>query len=96
MTPSEYDMAVVEATTEICKQVFPITLAWDHPSFKKGLDRLFVISEKLGRLRSEPGLAAKAQRAALSTQAAATFLRLLAMPGRRAPLPAEIRLAPAY
>ena len=96
MTPTEYDMAVFDKTTEICKQVFPITLAWDHPSFKKGLDRLFEISEKLGQLRSKPGLAARAQRGLLSAQAGATFLRLLAMPGRRAPLPAEIRLAPAY
>jgi magnesium-protoporphyrin IX monomethyl ester (oxidative) cyclase len=55
-----------------------------------------VISEKLGQLRSKPGLAAKAERGLLSAQAGFTFLRLLAMPGRRAPLPAEIRLAPAY
>jgi magnesium-protoporphyrin IX monomethyl ester (oxidative) cyclase len=96
MTPDEYDMEVFRITSEICRQVFPVTLAWDDPRFRDGLRKLTAISEKLGRLRAQSGLVAKAQRAALSAQAGATFLRLLVMPGRKAPLPAEIRLSPAY
>lgn len=96
MTATEYDMQVFDKTTEICKQVFPITLAWDTPAFKKGLDRLYRISVQLGHLRSQKGAWAATKRTALSGAAGATFLRLLVMPGRRAPLPADIRLAPAY
>ena len=96
MTPTDYDMQVFEKTTEICKQVFPITLAWDTPGFKAGLDRLYRISVQLGQLRAQKGAWAATKRTALSAAAGATFLKLLLTPGRRAPLPADIRLSPAY
>jgi magnesium-protoporphyrin IX monomethyl ester (oxidative) cyclase len=96
MTPTDYDMQVFEKTTEICKQVFPITLAWDTPTFRKGLDRLYRISVQLGQLRAQKGAWAATKRTALSATAGAIFLRLLVQPGRRAALPADIRLAPAY
>lgn len=96
MTPTEYDMEVFRITSIICRQVFPVTLEADTPAFRRGLHKLFVLSEKLGHLRGQKGVAAAAKRAAYSAQAGATFLRLLLTPGRKDALPADMRLKPAW
>jgi magnesium-protoporphyrin IX monomethyl ester (oxidative) cyclase len=96
MTPTDYDMQVFRITAEICRQVFPVTLDVDHPAFLAGLERLRGISDALGRERGKTGLAAKAKRAGLSVAAGAAFLRLLLRPGRRAALPEQVRLSPAW
>ena len=40
LDPDEYDFTVFRITSEISKQVFPITLDTDHPAFRRGLARL--------------------------------------------------------
>jgi magnesium-protoporphyrin IX monomethyl ester (oxidative) cyclase len=89
-------MQVFRITAEICRQVFPVTLDVDHPAFLAGLERLRGISDALGRERGKTGLATKAKRAGLSVAAGAAFLRLLLRPGRRAALPEQVRLSPAW
>ena len=96
MSPDEYDMRVFRITTEICKQVFPITLDIENPAFMVGLRKLLAVSEKMDALRGVPGLGARARKAALQAQAGATFLRLLAMRGKKAELPADVRMVPAW
>ncbi|MDW8313553.1 MAG: magnesium-protoporphyrin IX monomethyl ester (oxidative) cyclase [Rhodovarius sp.] len=96
LSPTEYDMRVFRITTEICKQVFPVTLDIDNPAFLRGLDRLHAIAEALGKARARGGLAGRMRRGLLSLQAAATFLRLLMLPARHETPPADVRLAPAW
>jgi len=96
MTPDDYDMQVFRITSEICRQVFPVTLETDRPAFKQGLDRLLALTEAMGKARRRGGVAGKVRGAALRVQAAATFARLYLLPGRKAALPHSARLSPAW
>ncbi|RYJ02890.1 MAG: magnesium-protoporphyrin IX monomethyl ester (oxidative) cyclase [Acetobacteraceae bacterium] len=96
MTPTDYDYKVFETCTEICKQVFPVTLDTDHPAMRRGLDRLWRLSSRIAAAKAQGGIAGGAKRLGYSVAAAATFARLYLLPGKHAPLPAEIRMAPAW
>ncbi|MCS6932923.1 MAG: magnesium-protoporphyrin IX monomethyl ester (oxidative) cyclase [Acetobacteraceae bacterium] len=96
MTPDEYDMRVLRITADICRQTFPVTLDVDRPGFKEGLQRLFAISERMSAAKAEGGIGGRLKRLGLGLAAATTFLRLYLMPGRKAALPADVRLQPAW
>ena len=96
MTATDYDYKVFETCTEICKQVFPVTLDTDRPAMRRGLDRLWRLSHRIAEAKAQGGIAGGAKRLGYSLAAAATFARLYLLPGRHAPLPAEIRMAPAW
>jgi magnesium-protoporphyrin IX monomethyl ester (oxidative) cyclase len=96
LDPTEYDYQVFRITTEISRQVFPVTLDLERPQFKSGLDRLSRLTVAINKTRQRAGLAAAAKRLALQAAAAAIFLRLYALPGKSAALPARIRLSPAW
>ena len=96
MTATEYDHKVFNVCTEICKQVFPVTLDTEKPAFKRGLERLFSITQSLTALKDRSGLLVGLQRAGLRASAAATFIRLFFLRGKTAPLPADVRMAPAW
>ena len=89
-------MQVFRITTEICKQVFPVTLDVDHPSFQVGLERLLRISRAIGAAKAQGGLGGRLKRAGLGVAAGATILRLYLLRPQRNPLPRQIRLAPAW
>ena len=96
MDPTDYDMEVFRITSAICEQVFPVTLDVDHPAFLRRLERLRQTSEKLGAAKAAGGIGGSIRRAALGVRAAAQFLHLLVLPGRKKPLPADVRMAPAW
>ena len=96
MTPDEYDMRVLRITADICRQAFPVTLDVDRPGFKEGLERLFDISERMAAAKSQGGIGGRLRRLGLGVAAGTTFLRLYQMPGRKAALPDDVRLAPAW
>jgi len=87
---------VFDITTEISKQVFPISLDTDHPAFRAGLSRLFMIQTRVDQAKARGGLAGKLQQAAWAMAGAATFARLYCLPVKRHALPAEMRVAPAW
>ena len=96
MTPTEYDHRVFQCCTAICTQVFPVTLDTDHPVFRRGLDRMFEITEALTALKAQKGVVAALRRTGLKLSAAANFARLYLLPGKHAPLPADVRMVPAW
>ena len=63
---------------------------------RRGLDRLWRLSGKIAAAKAQGGVVGGAKRLGYSVAAAATFARLYLLPGKHAPLPAEIRMAPAW
>ena len=96
MTPTEYDMEVFRITAEICKQCFPVTLDIEAPAFLRNMDRMLAIAEAMGETRRKPGFLSSVKRFGLSIGAAAVFARLYLIRGRKAELPAQVRLSPAW
>ena len=96
LNPTEYDYQVFRITSEITKQVFPLTLNIDDPRFREGLERLRKISVATEAARVEGGLIGGIKRAGLAVAAAATFVRLYCLPATPNHLPVDVRVAPAW
>lgn len=94
--PSDYDFTVFRITSDITRQVFPLTLNIDHPAFRRGLDRLFRLAEASAVAKNRGGLVGRLQGAWCSFRAAATFARLYLIPSLPNELPAEIRRQPTW
>lgn len=96
MDPSEYGFTVFRITSEISKQVFPISLDLENPKFRAGLERLRLIAVSSGAAKARGGLANRIRRIGLGAAAAAIFLRLYLLPVQRHGLPAQVRMSPAW
>ena len=96
MDPSEYDFTVFRITTEISKQVFPLSLDLDNPKFREGLERLRVIAAAIDTAKARGGIIGAVKRAGLSVAAAVVFARLYLLPARFHDLPEQVRMAPAW
>jgi magnesium-protoporphyrin IX monomethyl ester (oxidative) cyclase len=94
--PTEYDFTVFRITSEISRQVFPLTLAIDDPKFRAGLDRLCQIGEDIAATRAAGGFANQAKRLLLMGSAAIAFARLYVLPAKENALPEHVRLQPAW
>jgi magnesium-protoporphyrin IX monomethyl ester (oxidative) cyclase len=93
---TEYDYTVFRITSEISKQVFPLTLDIDHPVFRAGMDRLFRLAQESERAKQQGGLIGAVKRAGYGLAAAATFARLYLLPAVPNDLPQQVRMAPAW
>ncbi len=96
VNPTEYDMTVFRITTEICKQVFPVSLDLDHPAFASSLDRLRRITEAKRAARKQGGVLGRIKGAGLTVAAAASFARLYLIPTKDNAMPENVRLVPAW
>jgi magnesium-protoporphyrin IX monomethyl ester (oxidative) cyclase len=96
LDPTEYDYQVFRITSEITKQVFPLTLNIDDPRFRAGLERLRRLSLASDAARAQGGLLGGIKRMGLTVAAAATFVRLYCLPATPNELPANPRVAPAW
>lgn len=96
MDPTDYDHAVFRITSEISRQVFPLVLDTDHPTFRAGLDRLWRLSEAIAAARARGGVTGNVRRLGLSLAAAATFIRLYLLPAKPNVLSPQVRLRPAW
>jgi magnesium-protoporphyrin IX monomethyl ester (oxidative) cyclase len=96
LDPDAYDWKVFDITTEISKQVFPISLATNDPAFRAGLRRLLACSDGLARAKARGGLSGLLGRARWALSGALAFGRLYLHPVHRHELPAQMRVAPAW
>ncbi|RYF36852.1 MAG: magnesium-protoporphyrin IX monomethyl ester (oxidative) cyclase [Comamonadaceae bacterium] len=96
LQPTAYDYRVFQITNEISRQVFPVTLDIDHPTFRAGMDRLLDLSLRMTEAKRRGGLAGRLQQAMLAAASTATFARLYLLRPVRHELPAQVRVAPAW
>ena len=92
----EYDFKVFHLTTEISKQVFPLTLDLDHPAFRAGLRRLLWVNDASAAAKASGGVGGALKRLGLAAIGAATFARLYFLPSRSNTLPSNVRLEPVW
>jgi magnesium-protoporphyrin IX monomethyl ester (oxidative) cyclase len=96
MDPTEYDRTVLKITTEISKQVFPLSLDLEDPRFTRGLERLRRIADATTAAKARGGLVGGLKRLGLASAAALTFGRLYLLPVKHHDLPEQVCMAPAW
>jgi len=94
--PDWYGQAVFEKTSEISKQVFPITLDINHPRWMKGLKGLQKASLKVASAKKRGGIVGGVERVGGMAQAAYHFVSLYTIPANKHNVPESTRLQPAY
>jgi magnesium-protoporphyrin IX monomethyl ester (oxidative) cyclase len=96
MNITEYDYKVFRITSDIARQVFPLTLDIDSPVFRAKLERLRAISTAVEAARARGGLIGKLQVGMLALQGVAVFARLYMLPVQRHDLPDQVGMSPAW
>lgn len=96
MDPTEYDYMVFRITSDVSKQVFPMTLAIDDPRFRAGLERLRHIAGAAEAAKVRGGFLAPFRRAAYAAAAVAVFARLYLLPTVPNEIPQTVRMAPVW
>ena len=96
MDATTYDYKVFDITSEITRQVFPLTVDSDAPAFRADMDKLYRISKAFDAARKQGGLTGMLKRAWLGASGLLTFLHLYTLPARENALPSQTRLAPSW
>jgi magnesium-protoporphyrin IX monomethyl ester (oxidative) cyclase len=96
LDPDSYDWKVFDITTEISKQVFPISLDTNSPAFRAGFARLLEISNAHARAKARGGVIGRLRQGVCAVQGLVTFAKLYCHPVQRHDLPSDVRVAPAW
>ncbi len=96
LDPTEYDYQVFRITSEISKQVFPLTLDIDDPRFRAGLDRLRTLAVGIERAKKQGGVLGRLKMLGLVGAAAVTMARVYMLPAKNNALPVASRLQPVW
>ena len=96
MDVTEFDHTVFDITTEISKQVFPLTLNTRSPKFQRGLERLLDLNIRVDALEGQTGLFTGLRRLALQAGIATTILRLFLLPASYNEMPKQVAMQPAW
>ncbi len=96
LDPTQYDMQVYRITNEIARQVFPVEIDIDEPSFARNLERIRIISLKRDAAIHKGGAFGALAGAGYALAAAGAFVQMYLTPARRTQLPASVRLQPAW
>ena len=96
MDVTEFDYQVFDITTEISRQVFPLTLNTDDPRFRAGLERMRELQMGRDALEGKAGIAAKAKRLGLGALFGLTFVRLYLLPTQPNAMPEQVCMQPAW
>jgi magnesium-protoporphyrin IX monomethyl ester (oxidative) cyclase len=91
-----YGQEVFRKTSEITKQVFPMTLNIDHPRWRPNLDRMEAASRQVAAAKTRGGVLGFASRIAGMTKAAVAFVSVFTIPAIKNEVPDSPRLEPAY
>ena len=94
--PSEYAHEVFTKTSELSKQIFPLTLDINNPRWTKNLERLCKANSDLADLTGKPGILALTRRFRARLKAGFAFVSLLTIPTHSNTLPDSTRLEPVY
>ena len=94
--PDEYGHEVFRKTSEITKQVFPITLDIDNPRWTRGLRRLQKANADIAAAKKRGGAGGKLAQLWGTARAGLAFTGLYLIPAKTHQLPASTRLEPAY
>ncbi len=96
LDPTQYDYEVFRITSEISKQVFPITLDTDHPKFRQEMDYLHRVADRFYEAKAKGGITGLIQQGWYASLGFLSFARLYFTPVKHHELPKEIRLAPIW
>ncbi len=96
IAPTDYDHRVFTITSEITKQVFPLTLDTDDPRFRAGLERMRRISIRIAAANREGGVRGSLGKLGARVAAVATFARLYTLPVKTHVPPASSHLVPVW
>jgi len=94
--PEAYGMEVFRLTVEISKQVFPVLVDVDHPSFLRALRGMLAASVRLDALAREGGVLSVLRGVVVRVGIAKLFVSLLLLPTKKNTLPIQVRLAPTW
>jgi len=94
--PDWYGHEVFTKTSELTKQIFPITLDIENPRWAAGLERLQRANADLAKAKGESSLGARLRSLGAQARAAAAFVGLYTIPAKKHTVPASTRLEPAY
>ena len=96
LDPTAYDFEVFRITSEISKQVFPLTIDLNDPRFREGLERLRRISVANDDAVAQGGVIGTIKRAGCALAASVAFVRLFLLPTRPNELPVNPRVVPTW
>jgi magnesium-protoporphyrin IX monomethyl ester (oxidative) cyclase len=96
LDPTDYDYTVFRICSDISRQVFPLTLDIDHPTFRQSMDDLADLAARIAAIGAKPGPLGLMKKGVLAARAAGTFIRLFLLPTKRSRAPALVRLVPAW
>lgn len=94
--PDWYAQEVFEKTSELSKQIFPITLDIDDPRWLKNCRALYRANVDLADAKAQRGLGARLAQGWASLRAGRAFVALYLIPAKKHELPATTRLEPCY
>ncbi|MFD1509893.1 magnesium-protoporphyrin IX monomethyl ester (oxidative) cyclase [Lacimonas salitolerans] len=94
--PDWYAHEVYVKTSELTKQIFPVTLDIDHPRWQKNLERLHHANVQIADAKKQGGVAGKLAQLAGSAKAGLAFVTLFTIPVKKHRVPDSPRLEPVY
>ena len=96
VVPDWYAHSVFEKTSELSKQIFPITLDIDDPRWLKNCRALYRANVDIAAAKERGGLSGKTAQAWGSIRAARAFAALYLIPPKKNEVPVHTRLEPCY
>ena len=96
MDVTEFDYTVFDITTEISRQVFPLTLNTDDPRFRAGLETMRRLQVARDALEGQRGPLVMLKKLGYMMGSGLTFARLFLLPTQPNAMPDQVRMQPAW